>query len=186
MRFDCCLLQRQSPNCCRLERQSHHLGYVFFSLLTSTIRADRLTGCNYRLWKHLLQRALLHRHPTQPQRPAHLRLQLPPEPYRQLQDPGRHLGPVGRFLHRVVQPRCFWLSGQRRRLRQLVHAQRRQPQAHQQQPVRHGRPVWQLHPPGCSCYRFFLGGLYDPPKDWCSQRCIHHQGWQQRPVGYIG
>lgn len=145
-----------------------------------------LTSCDYRLWKHLLQRALLHRHSSQPQRPAHLRLQLPPEPLRQLQDPGGHLRPVGCLLHGVVQPGCLWLPGQCRRLRQLVHAQRRQPQAHQQQPVRHGRPVGQLHSPGCPCYGLYLGGLYDPPEDWCGQRRVHHQGWQQRQVGYAG
>lgn len=148
------------------------------------MRTHQLTSA--RLWKHLLQRALLHRHPPQPQRPAHLRLQLPPEPLRHLQDPGRHLWPMGCLLHRLVQPRCFRLAGQRRRLRQLLHAQRRQPQAHQQQPVRHGRLVWQLYHPGGSCHGLFVGGLYDPPEDWRGQRRVHDQGWQQRQVGDAG
>ncbi|PTB78742.1 hypothetical protein M440DRAFT_1200331 [Trichoderma longibrachiatum ATCC 18648] len=137
----------------------------------------------HRLRQHLLQRALLHRHPPQPQRPAHLRLQLPAEPVRQLQAAGGLDGPVGSRVVGVVQPGGLGLAGQRRRLRLGVHAQRGHPQADEQQPVRDGGPVGQLCAAGGPRDGVVVGGVYDPPEGRGRGGRVHDQGWEQRQVG---
>lgn len=130
----------------------HH----YFAVIANTVR----------LWKHVYERALLHRHEAKPRWCPHLWCSAP-KPLRQLQATGGDIGQVCRRNKRQPESRrVCWRLGRWSGIQQCLRPQRWHATAQEHESVRDGRFNRELRYLSCAGNCVDLGALHDTPEGW--------------------